>query len=247
MTPGVVRVADTVRRPASDSSAFTADLLRLLDERGFGAVPKYLGQDESGRDILTYLEGWVPHRYQRWSDQQVAAAGALLRAFHDATRDSPLAAGQPVVCHHDPAPTNFVFTDDLPAALFDFDLAAPGDPLEDLGYAAWTWCIASKYGDADRQAHQVRVLADGYNLPTRDRPGLLPAVLSRLLRNVGFWAQRPCPEAAERIAWSHREHAFTTANRDVFEAALTCRTPTADDRGGPLSDPLDRSEKLEHG
>jgi hypothetical protein len=66
----------------------------------------------------------------------------------------------------------------------------------------------------------VRVLADGYDLPATDRPDLIPAVLSRLLRNVDFWTQRPCPEAAERIAWSHREHAFTTANRDIFEAAL---------------------------
>lgn len=220
LTPGVVRVADTVRRPGSDSSAFTANLLQLLDERAFTAAPKYLGQDESGRDILTYLEGWVPPRYQRWSDQQVAAAGALLRTFHDATRDSPLTAGQQVVCHHDPAPTNFVFTNDLPAALIDFDLAAPGDPLEDLGYAAWTWCIASKHNDPARQAHQVGVLADGYDLPATDRPGLIPAVLSRLLQNVDFWTQRPCPEAAERIAWSYREHAFTTTNRAVFEAAL---------------------------
>jgi Ser/Thr protein kinase RdoA (MazF antagonist) len=220
LTPGVVRVADTVRRPGSDSSAFTADLLRLLNERGFTAVPKYLGQDETGRDILTYLDGWVPPRYQRWSGEQVAAAGALLRAFHDATRDSHLAAGQPVVCHHDPAPTNFVFTDDLPAALIDFDLAAPGDPLEDLGYAAWTWCIASKHDDPDRQAHQLRVLADGYALPAEDRPALIPAVLSRLLQNADFWANRPHEMAAERIAWSHREHAFTTANRHIFESAL---------------------------
>ncbi|WP_410790753.1 phosphotransferase [Kribbella sp. C-35] len=220
MTPGVVRVADTVRRPGSEYSAFTANLLQLLDERGFNGVPKYLGQDETGRDVLTYLEGWVPSRYQRWSDQQIAAAGALLRAFHDATRDSSLTAGQQVVCHHDPGPTNFVFTDDLPAAIIDFDLAAPGDPLADLGYAAWTWCIASKHNDPDRQAHQVRVLADGYDLPTKDRPGLISAVLSRLLQNVDFWTSRPCDEAAERIAWSYREHAFTTANRDVFESAL---------------------------
>ncbi|MGW6195906.1 phosphotransferase [Kribbella sp. NPDC055110] len=215
-----MRVADTVRRPGSDRSAFTANLLQLLEERGFRAVPKYLGQDETGRDILTYLDGWVPSRYQLWSDQQVAAAGALLRAFHDATRDSDLAAGQPVVCHHDPAPTNCVFTDDLPAALIDFDLAAPGDPLEDLGYAAWTWCIASKHNDPARQAHQVRVLTDGYDLPTADRPGLIPAVLSRLLWNVDFWTKRTCAEAAERIAWSYREHAFTTAHRDIFELAL---------------------------
>jgi aminoglycoside phosphotransferase (APT) family kinase protein len=219
LTPGVVRVGDTVRRPGSDRSAFTAELLKLLADKGFTAAPKYLGQDETGRDILTYLEGWVPPRYQRWTDQQIAAAGALLRRFHDATRDSRLAADQPVVCHHDPAPTNYVFTDDLPAALIDFDLAAPGDPLEDLGYAAWTWCIASKHADPTRQAHQVRVLADAYGLSAR--AGLVDATLARLLSNVVFWMRRPCATAAERIAWSQREHAFVKANRAVFEAALS--------------------------
>jgi len=220
LTPGVVRVADTVRRPGSDSSACTAKLLELLAENGFGAAPKYLGQDEAGRDVLTYLEGWVPSRYQRWTDQQIVAAGTLIRRFHDATRGSRLAADQPVVCHHDPAPTNFVFTDDLPGALIDFDLAAPGDPLEDLGYAAWTWCIASKHADPSRQAHQVRVLADAYGLTAEQRSELVDATLARQSANVEFWVRRPCAEAAERIAWSRREHAFVQANRDVFEAAL---------------------------
>jgi hypothetical protein len=39
ITQGVVRVGDTVRRPASARSAFTRDLLQLLDRRGFDAAP----------------------------------------------------------------------------------------------------------------------------------------------------------------------------------------------------------------
>lgn len=218
LTPGVVRAGNTVRRPGSDRSAFTAQLLELLAENGFVAAPTYLGQDETGRDVLTYLDGWVPSRYQRWEDQQVSAAGVLLRAFHDATRASRLSAEHPVVCHHDPAPTNFVFTGDLPTGLIDFDLAAPGDPLEDLGYAAWTWCIASKHADPERQAHQVRVLADAYAL--QDTAGLIPAVLAQQLHNVDFWTRRPGNEQAERIAWSYREHAFVSTNRPIFEDAL---------------------------
>ncbi|WP_427884924.1 phosphotransferase [Kribbella sp. GL6] len=222
MTPGVVRVGDTVRRPASDRSSFIAELLELLADKDF--TPDYLGQDERGRDILTYLEGDVPTRYQRWEDQQIAAAAAILRAFHDGTRNSPLAGDQPVVCHHDPAPTNFVFTAGLPTALFDFDLAAPGDPLEDLGYAAWTWCIASKHADPARQAHQVAVLANAYGLD--DTAQLIDAALQSQLDNVRFWLDRPCDAAPERIAWSYREHAFVTANRPVFEAALTAGRPS---------------------
>lgn len=218
LTPGVVRVGDTVRRPAA--TAITAELLQLLEDRGFTAAPKYLGQDESGRDILTYVDGWVPARFQVWSDDQVAAAAALLRAFHDATRGSRLAADRPVVCHHDAGPNNFVFQNDLPAALIDFDLAAPGDPLEDLGYTAWTWCIASKHGDPTRQAHQVRVLADAYALPAVERPLLIPAVLTRQLQNAEFWSHRSCAESTDRLTWSLREHVFTSINRHVFAAAV---------------------------
>lgn len=216
LTPGVVRVGDTVRRPASDRSAFVADLLKLLADKDF--TPNYLGQDEQGRDVLTYLEGDVPSRYQRWEDHQIAAAATILRAFHDATRNSHLCGGQQVVCHHDPAPTNFVFTAGLPTALFDFDLAAPGNPLEDLAYTAWTWCIASKHNDPARQAHQVSVLANAYDL--RDRTTLVDAVLQSQLDNARFWSRIRCDQSEERIAWSHREHAFTLTNRQLFEDAL---------------------------
>ncbi len=94
-TKGVVRIGDTVRRPVSPKSPFTAELLRLLEERGFDSVPRYLGQDDEDRDVLTYLDGWVPARYARWTDEQVAAVGRLLRAFHDATRGSRLAGHHP--------------------------------------------------------------------------------------------------------------------------------------------------------
>ncbi|MCX4624436.1 phosphotransferase family protein [Streptomyces albogriseolus] len=104
----------------------------------FVGAPRHLGFDEADREILSYLPGWVPARFQRWTDSQVAAADSLLRAFHDATSASRVAGRHPVVCHHDPGPNNTVFADDVPVAFIDFDTAAPGDPLEDLGYMAWT-------------------------------------------------------------------------------------------------------------
>ncbi|MFK4087654.1 phosphotransferase [Kribbella sp. NPDC020789] len=217
ITPGVVRIENTVRRPASPG---TGELLQLLEARGFTGAPRYLGQDDERRDILSYLDGWVPDRFQRWENEQIAAFGVLLRAFHDATRSGP----NQVICHHDPGPNNAIFRDNLPVALIDFDTAAPGSPLEDLGYAAWTWCIASKYADPDRQAHQVRVLADAYAATQPQRAALIDAILERQSRNVRFWTETTAEvtpaQRSERIAWSRREHDFTTANRDLFEAHL---------------------------
>ncbi|WP_055532272.1 phosphotransferase family protein [Streptomyces graminilatus] len=232
LTRGVVRVGDTVRRPTSTSSRFVAVLLGHLEQQGFTGAPRHLGVDEADRDILTYLPGWVPARFQRWTDPQVAAAGALLRGLHDATRGSRLAGRHPVVCHHDPGPNNTVFIAGVPVAFIDFDTAAPGNPLEDLGYMCWTWCLSSKTGapPAASQAAQVRVLADAYGLDAASRARLVDAMLDRQARNAEWWRSHlaaPGPhvadddQIAERVCWSEREHAYTVANRPAFTAALS--------------------------
>jgi hypothetical protein len=231
ITQGVVRVGETVRRPATPSSAFVAELLGHLQQTGFVGAPRYLGVDEAGRESFSYLPGLVPARFQHWSDAQVAAAGKLLRSFHDATAGSSLAGECPVVCHHDPGPNNAVFQHGLPTAFIDFDTAAPGERLEDLGYMAWTWCVSTRSGavPAQVQAAQVRLLADAYGLPEAVRQGLVDAILDRQTRNARWWRTQltsPGPRIASgeqivaRIAWSEREHAYVTTHRPVFEGAL---------------------------
>jgi hypothetical protein len=108
ITSGVVRVGNTVRRPGNAASAIVRSLLRHLEMKGFTAVPRYLGTDERGRDILTYIPGSVG-KWQFYSDDTIRLAGRLLRAFHDATTGSELLLGRPVMCHHDAGPNNFVF------------------------------------------------------------------------------------------------------------------------------------------
>ncbi len=231
ITDGVVRVGNTVRRPVTASSHFVAELLGHLEQRGLCDAPRYLGLDEAGRDTFSYLPGHVPAKFQRWTDVQVVAVGALLRSLHDATRDSDLTGGCPVVCHHDPGPNNTVFREGLPVAFIDFDTAAPGHPLEDVGYAAWTWCVSSKLTapPATAQAAQVRILADAYGLDALTRADLVDAMLDRQARNARWWQEhlvRPGPRIASseqihsRIAWSMREHEHTAANRSTFSAAL---------------------------
>nr|WSY57377.1 aminoglycoside phosphotransferase family protein [Streptomyces sp. NBC_00886] len=235
ITPGVVQVGDTVRRPATEASPFVARLLGHLEQRGFTGAPRHLGLDEVGRDTFSYLPGRVPAKFQRWTDAQVAAAGALVRALHDATRGSGLAEPCAVVCHHDPGPNNAVFRDGLPYAFIDFDTAAPGDPLEDVGYAAWTWCVSSRptAPPVAEQAGQVRVLADAYGLEASARSELVDAMLDRQIRNARWWrgrltdTERPLGEAeliTSRVEWSEREHAHTAAHRSTFTEALT-RSP----------------------
>jgi Ser/Thr protein kinase RdoA (MazF antagonist) len=230
ISTGVVRIGETVRRPACASSGFMASLLGLLEDRGFAGAPRYLGQGD-GADLLSFIPGTVPARFGVWSDSQVRAAASLLRAMHDATRGSDLAGRFDVVCHHDPGPNNVVFQDGLPMAFIDFAEVAPGSRLEDVAYMAWTWSIASKESmPLPRQAEQVRLVADAYGLEPAERRVLVDCILERQARNVRFWAAflaRPeaAPAAAsqltDRIDWSRREHAYLFTHREIFDRTLT--------------------------
>jgi hypothetical protein len=52
VTHGVVRVGDTVHRPATANSEFVARLLQHLALQGFAGAPAPLGTEELGRDVL---------------------------------------------------------------------------------------------------------------------------------------------------------------------------------------------------
>lgn len=88
VTEGVVRVGLTVRRPAQPQSAAVADYLQHLGRAGFGGAPRFLGQDQSGRDVVDFLPGEVAgDPPQPWAadDELLASVGRLLRALHDAS------------------------------------------------------------------------------------------------------------------------------------------------------------------
>jgi Ser/Thr protein kinase RdoA (MazF antagonist) len=232
VTPGVVQVGDTLRRPASPASPFVEQLLNHLARKGFAGCPKHLGWDEQGRETLSFLPGHIPPRWQRFTDDQVAAAAGLLRQLHDATRDLASGLSSEVICHHDPGPNNTVFRDGCPVAFIDFDFAAPGHPLEDLGYLAWAWCISSRpdRGPVAEQARQVRILADAYQLTTTDRQRLPAAIEARHRRNEQLcltMLKEPQTSPAQRVyaqdvvTWTRREAAYTLEHRNAFIHSLT--------------------------
>ncbi|HKH80856.1 MAG TPA: phosphotransferase [Methylovirgula sp.] len=160
-TLGVVRLGETVRRPPTPNLGFVRALLRHLEAVGFDGAPRYLGTDESGREIYSYIPGVVPAELGEHDDKTLENAARLIRAYHDAT--APLFATPSaqkvcieVACHNDLSPCNTVFRDGHPVAFIDFDAAAPGSRSYDLGYAAWLWL---DLGNPDRStAEQVRRL-----------------------------------------------------------------------------------------
>lgn len=231
ITSGVVRVGKTVRRPRSEASDYVAALLQYLERQGCIAVPRYLGTDEKGRDILEFIPGDVPRKFRRFDDHQIVAAAHLLRSLHDATRGSALTRHCAVVCHNDPGPNNVVFQGDRPRAFIDFDFAAPGAPIEDLAYMAWSWCISSKpeRSPATEQADQVRILMDAYGASEPERRDLMAAVMDRQSQNAGFWIERSrepdgmntsAEVMRERAAWSLQERDFVREHLELFDAVV---------------------------
>jgi aminoglycoside phosphotransferase (APT) family kinase protein len=52
--------------------------------------------------------------------------------------------GSAIPCAVSAGPNNAVFVAGRPVAWIDFDFAAPGDPIEDVAYLAWSWCISGR-------------------------------------------------------------------------------------------------------
>src|SRR5688500_4263668 len=91
----VVRIGDMVHRSMGERAPFVHDLVGHLERIGFAGVPRFRGVDRQGREVLTYLEGEMGHRWEpaSWSDEQLGQVAAFMRRFHDATAGTTLAGG----------------------------------------------------------------------------------------------------------------------------------------------------------
>jgi len=215
-TTGVVRIGDTVHRPIKARATFAHELLRHLHTRGCSAAPEFLGVDDAGREMLSFIPGFVPPELGDFSDAQLRAAARLLRQLHDATLDCPLRGRHEVVCHGDPSPCNCVFVDGVPAAFIDFDAAHPGTRLDDLGYAAWLWIdIGNDELSADVQAQRVAAFFQSYGLSTEDAIGAIVSAQVALARRTDVDGVRQ---------WSNNCRMWVERNRTRLLGAIAARS-----------------------
>ena len=201
-TAGVVRVGQTVRRPAGPWTPAVHALLAHLRSAGFTGAPRPLGLDEQGRGVLEYVPGVVPwpERFGLLDpDDRLGEVARLVRGFHDAVADFVPppdarwqvlvpADGTEIIAHHDLAPWNLVVGPRL--AFIDWDTAAPGTRLWDLAYAVHGFVPLSadprwRRPDAGRR---LRLFADAYGLDESQRRRLLELLAPRTRAMADFLA-----------------------------------------------------------
>ncbi|MCI2256712.1 phosphotransferase [Domibacillus sp. PGB-M46] len=185
----VYRSGNTVRRELKPNSKRIHLLLKHLDNKGYNYAPKYLGIDEKGREILSFIEGEAGHyplKKYMWSDDVLQELAKMLRLYHDSVSDfsfedswQPLDnTPQPaeVLCHNDFAIYNIVFRNKRPVGIIDFDVAAPGPRLWDIAYALYTCVPLSRFyltetrekvyydsfQDAYRIKNRIKLFLDSY-------------------------------------------------------------------------------------
>lgn len=183
----IVRIGNTIHRPAHWWTPSVHDLLNYLEKVGFPYSPRVLGFDKEGREVLTYIEGesgkdgW----FKIHSDEGLANFAKLLKSYHEAIADykppknaewaySPnvLNRGE-IMCHGDFGPWNIAWDGEKPIGILDWDLVLPANPTYDIYYAL-EYCAPFRddqttlkwhhFSDVPVRKHRIQVFLNAYGI-----------------------------------------------------------------------------------
>jgi Phosphotransferase enzyme family len=189
LTHRVVRIDDTVRKPATAATPSIEAFLTHLNAAGFSAAPKTLGRDGLNRHVTEYIPGKLRSTLPPMTHLELTRIGRLIREFHDIS-ESFIPPGdaqwnvaippdrEDLIIHHDLAPWNLIQNGDR-WVFIDWDNSGPGSRLWDLAYAAIGFVPFESKGLPSRDTPRLRALVDGYAFNREQREQLPQLIVSR--------------------------------------------------------------------
>lgn len=227
-TPVVLRRGSAVHRSAGPWTPTSHRLLEHLHRCGVAFVPRPLGMDEAGREVLTHLPGEVPtypmppwvwsSRVLDTAARQLAQVHAATRSFlaaevaegRDSTWQEPVRQPAEVVCLNDVAPYNMVFSAGDVVGWIDVDKASPGPRTADLAHLAYrlvplastdiTGAGAPELGRYRRRLERLCWVYSASGDGASVSPREVLVAFADLLRRTADDVDRRCASGAEELA-----------------------------------------------
>ncbi|MGM0852744.1 MAG: phosphotransferase enzyme family protein [Bacillota bacterium] len=230
----VYQSGNTVRRELKPDSKRIHALLKHLEHKGFDYAPAFLGIDEKGREVLSFIDGEAGHyplKPYMWSDGVLQEIAKILRQYHDCVSDFPIddswdsldntPPDREVICHNDFAIYNIIFNHEKPVGIIDFDVAAPGPRIWDIAYTLYTCVPLSRFfvtetgekvyyesiQNADRIKRRIQLFIEAYG--ERFEQDYIETVLQRiegLCKTITRKANEGDPAFRKIIAEGHLVH-----------------------------------------
>jgi len=218
-----VKIGDIVHKTAAAQHPMVREYLLYLEEKEMPGVPRFLGVDEQGRDMFSYLPGKTmgpdyPHDHPcLHSDQCVVDTARFMRKLHDVSvgfLPRAIEAGwknphfpnetPEIICHADAAIWNFVYVNDRIAGLFDFEQAHPGTRYWELASTVPMMSFPVPYNynpnlHAGKAKRQVKLFFDEYGMQCPSN--FMEIVIDRML---GFEDDILC-DVAKRVKTGGKE------------------------------------------
>lgn len=234
----VVRIGDTVRKPATPATNSVEAFLEHLHRAGFAGAPRTLGRDQQGRHILEYVAGETVDPAVSLSEEDLRHVGRLIRQLHTAVASfTPHADAlwkvaikpdaESIICHHDLAPWNLV-RNGSSLVFIDWDGSGPGSPLWDFAYAAQSFVPLASGGEPTLDAARLRTFVDAYGLNRTQREQLPQKMADRtwamchLLEHGAQTGEQPWARlyaAGHAVYWKHAA-LYVEQNLEIWAQAL---------------------------